>query len=180
MLSKGEVVSEISFSPAEIRKMAWWGGDGDRASRSWSATGRLAASAQALANSSLDDAPSQGCVVDPEQIEALRRIPADGGGTLLEQLISMFLGQLDSNLRHVRRAIARVDAVAMRRDAHRLKGSASVFGARRVMACCESLELLASTQRLADACALMGRLEVEAIALKAALEDKKAAASGRN
>jgi len=76
-------------------------------------------------------------ILNPEQIEELRE---EG---LLERLIGLFKETADKAIQDIKTAFQNGDAKALSSAAHLLKGSAANFGAERLVAICQALELSA-------------------------------------
>jgi CheY-like chemotaxis protein len=92
-----------------------------------------------------------------------------GNPALLARVRDAFARQTPELLGAMREAIARGDAEALAREAHKLKGSLSYFGGR-AMAIARDLEAAAKTGELAAAAGLLPDLEIELAAVSTRLE----------
>ncbi len=86
-------------------------------------------------------------------------VELDGDENLLAKLIDRFLSQSSTLLSDVRQSIAAKDSAALERHAHKLKGSASNFGARFAVEAAGKLEQMGRTGDLT------GVTEVESVLL---------------
>ncbi len=77
-------------------------------------------------------------ILNPEQIGVLRE---EG---LLERLTGLFKETADKAIQDIKTAFQNRDAKALSSAAHLLKGSAANFGAERLVAICQALELSAN------------------------------------
>jgi HPt (histidine-containing phosphotransfer) domain-containing protein len=80
---------------------------------------------------------------------------------MARQLAQSLAEEAPRLLGEIRGALTAGDAVAVRRGAHTLKGSASVFEARHVMAAAQRLEDAARAGLLDNGGALLSELETE-------------------
>ena len=99
-----------------------------------------------------DDQPSD---LDQAIVGGLRDL---GGITLLDELVSLFHGEVGRYLGELDDALAADDAAALRQAAHALSGSSANMGARRVAAAAAALEQLAVSGNLDGAQALIAEL----------------------
>jgi CheY-like chemotaxis protein len=78
----------------------------------------------------------------PEGVDlsVIRRIVADDGAAIGVELIDVFLQELARDREAIDRAAAAGEREAVRRAAHRLRGSASAVGATRLTEACRALE----------------------------------------
>jgi two-component system sensor histidine kinase/response regulator len=93
----------------------------------------------------------------------------EGDTELLQEIVALFLEDSPRVLEEVRAAVAAGDAVALKRAAHTLKGSASNFGAAAVVATALELEAMGRTGDLTAAGPARDRLEAALHALVVAL-----------
>jgi HPt (histidine-containing phosphotransfer) domain-containing protein len=77
---------------------------------------------------------------------ALRRL--EGDTALLAEIIVMFLRDYPEMVEHIRSAIDRQDAAALRRSAHKLKGCIGYFGAEDVVQLAYRLECMGEACKL--------------------------------
>jgi CheY-like chemotaxis protein/HPt (histidine-containing phosphotransfer) domain-containing protein len=94
------------------------------------------------AGDGLEHAPMgfDGAVVDPEALSQLRAALRDPDGSILAELIQVFLGQGAQTLSGLGAAVRGGDVAGVKRLAHLLVGSCSNFGCGRLTTLCRSLE----------------------------------------
>ena len=97
---------------------------------------------------------------------------ADGSEELLMELIEVFNEEYPDMMRQVRAAIDAGDAVALRRTAHNLKGSARIFGAEPTTEVAQRLETMGADGDLGGAEACWSELSLEVDLLAAALAER--------
>ena len=85
--------------------------------------------------------PARAPVIDQAQICSLRAIKKPN---FLEELVAIFLEEASTHLQAIHAAVANGDEVAMRREAHCLKGTTANIGATQMASLCEGLERNAS------------------------------------
>ncbi|GEM_PF-3068312 len=83
------------------------------------------------------------------------------GGNLLEDLVDMFQAELPRGLAELERAFDTGDCAGVARVAHTLKGTAGTFGAKRMHALAERIDLLARAKRNREAAALFDEFLLE-------------------
>jgi HPt (histidine-containing phosphotransfer) domain-containing protein len=83
-------------------------------------------------------------IIDWEQ--ALDRV--DGSEETLVELVEIFLEQWPEMMDEIEQGVARADYENLRRAAHTLKGSASIFGARPVVEVADRLSDMARDEEL--------------------------------
>ncbi len=110
----------------------------------------------------------------PEPIDAavlarLRRECDSPGVTLSDELLELYMRELEPRITAIREAINRGDAIALTRAAHALKGSSSLIGAHPVAELCLQLELAGRNHTIAAAPSPLTRLDREAIRLRQVL-----------
>jgi PAS domain S-box-containing protein len=107
--------------------------------------------------------------IDQAIMEELRSLQEPGGPDLLGELVQLFLGDLPDQVRTIRAAIEAKDSTALRREAHRLKGSSQQMGASRLAAFCLQLEQLGKEERVTDAMPYFLGAEREATRVRQAI-----------
>ncbi|MDI3326471.1 response regulator [Pontibacterium granulatum] len=107
-------------------------------------------------------------VFDPDG--ALERVGGDM--EVLEDLVTLFYDECPKLMTEIQTTLATGDAVALRRAAHTLKGSAAVFAAKRTVNTALQLELMARDGKLDTAPETLVTLEMEVERLKQALESR--------
>lgn len=105
-----------------------------------------AAVGEQLTSTALAPVPRADSAVD---LKGLRR-SLENDSELLQQLIAQFLLDCPEQLKILGRAVQIQDPVLVERTAHRLKGSVSLFGARRAEELAGTLENLAREARISD------------------------------
>ncbi|QDG51269.1 Hpt domain-containing protein [Persicimonas caeni] len=78
--------------------------------------------------------------------EALDRVA--GSEETLDELVEIFLEQWPQMMDEIEQGVARADFTLLRRAAHTLKGSAAIFGARRVSHVASSLSQMGKNETL--------------------------------
>jgi signal transduction histidine kinase/CheY-like chemotaxis protein len=94
---------------------------------------------------------------------------------VVSDLVAQFFLDAPRRLADLHAALAREDAPALQQAAHTLKGEASMLGAHEVQALCVQIEALSRDGTLADADALLNRLDETYDRTRAALEALEAA-----
>jgi len=84
--------------------------------------------------------------VEPERIEMLRELGADGAEDILTDLIDTFMGNAPELLSEAEQGLTRGESGLVARAAHTLMGSCSNFGAKPLQDLCRQLEALARSQ----------------------------------
>src|SRR5205085_6385792 len=97
--------------------------------------------------------------VDARALAALRDLQSAGRPDILAELIAVYLRDTPPRLAALREAVARVDAEAVRREVHSLKGSSSQIGAVQMARLCTDLEHQAGTTDLGGAAESLRRLD---------------------
>ncbi|HET7535479.1 MAG TPA: Hpt domain-containing protein [Candidatus Didemnitutus sp.] len=108
-------------------------------------------------------------ILDPQAVENLRSISPDDG-TFLHGLVSIFLADTPKHITAMQLALTRNGAAELGRLAHQVKGSASNFGATRLIALCLELEQLGKASDLAAARTKLDALRAEFDQVRRALE----------
>jgi two-component system, sensor histidine kinase and response regulator len=88
---------------------------------------------------------------------AAERIP--GGPDMLKEVANLFLEESTKLIDEIRRALEENNAQDLRRAAHTMKGSADVFGAKRVVDAAKGLEMLGREGSLEKGHELLQKLE---------------------
>lgn len=112
--------------------------------------------------------------LDRRALDELASLQSGDGPDLVSELIQLYLGDLPDRIEGIRTAIGRVDSEALRREAHRLKGSSQQMGAARLAALCKELESFGKNSRAAEAMPFFTAAEREASQLRVMLADVKA------
>jgi HPt (histidine-containing phosphotransfer) domain-containing protein len=105
----------------------------------------------------------------PLEIDALLH-RVGGDFELLREIIDLFLEEAPRLAAEVRQAVARHDAPALVRAAHRLKGSAGNLSAQRVVHLALRLEMMGREEELAGATGLCEELDYEIAEVEPLLE----------
>ena len=79
-------------------------------------------------------------LIDPAQLETLRRLAPDDEGEFFTRVIDIFAQQLQTMPAEIRRARERADGETVARMAHTLKGSAGNLGASPLVELCLRIE----------------------------------------
>jgi HPt (histidine-containing phosphotransfer) domain-containing protein len=90
------------------------------------------------------------------------------------ELIGLFLGELESGVVSMRKALAQGNAVVLSRLAHSLKGSSASMGARTLAVLCQTLEGTAKSAELQGVEAQLEQIESEVHLVREALEKEAA------
>jgi HPt (histidine-containing phosphotransfer) domain-containing protein len=100
-------------------------------------------------------------VDDPGPVDLSELEAAVGDPTFVRELISTFLKDAPGLVGELRSSFERGDLEELRRAAHTLKSNGRTFGATRLAALSEELELSTKTGTLAGAVELVTRIENE-------------------
>jgi CheY-like chemotaxis protein/HPt (histidine-containing phosphotransfer) domain-containing protein len=87
-------------------------------------------------------------VIDPASLQQLRDIEAASRPGFFADIVGIFCRSADEHLGLLSRSVAEGNTVKVEREAHFIKGSAGNFGAKRVMALCQKLEVTARNNDL--------------------------------
>jgi HPt (histidine-containing phosphotransfer) domain-containing protein len=90
---------------------------------------------------------------------ALDRV--DGDEETLDELVEIFLEQCPQMMDEIEQGVARQDHTLLRRAAHTLKGSAAIFGARRVANVSDKLSEMGKEEQLDGADQALRELQDE-------------------
>jgi CheY-like chemotaxis protein len=106
-------------------------------------------------------------VLDPTEV--LRAVGGDRA--LLRELVTMFGDESPRLVKEIREAVARKDAVQLRRSAHSLKGAAATLGGLKCVTIAQRLENQGKSGELAQAGMAFEELEDSLVHFRAALAD---------
>jgi HPt (histidine-containing phosphotransfer) domain-containing protein len=107
--------------------------------------------------------------LDPAALAALRELNP-GDDSFFQDLIQIFLDDSPQRIAEIEQSLVKRDVRQLTLAAHSLKGSSSNFGAERLRALSEQLELLGRQGSLGDAPGQLHALKEEFVRVKAALE----------
>lgn len=102
---------------------------------------------------------------------ALARLERFGGGKLLTQMISLFIGAVPERIALARNGVAGNDPKAVEMALHALKSSAAQLGAMRMHRLSERGELIARGGSVEDVGPLVEELDVEFVRVQTWLEN---------
>lgn len=123
--------------------------------------------AQKPDNININDLP----LIDRSVLEKLRK---EMSGRGIDWIIDLFLKELPNYIANIQQAVGSRNGEQIYQAAHKLKGSTSNIGARRLQALCLQLEALGEAQQIEEAQTLVAtRFKQEAEQLKLALEKTK-------
>ncbi len=111
-----------------------------------------------------------GGVVDPAVVAELRALGEEAGPDFFPQLVSQFVGDVETRLRDLRTALQAGDAGAVGGMAHSVKGSSATMGGRRLASACARLERRAQAGLLVLGAQELRELEEEFERLRQVLE----------
>ncbi len=103
-------------------------------------------------------------------LTSLRELQDEGEPDVLKELVELFLEDVPPQLKALREAEKREDAMSVERIASSLKGSSGNLGAVRMEAICAELEEIGRSGDVGSAPALISRLEAELGRVRAVLE----------
>jgi two-component system, sensor histidine kinase and response regulator len=103
---------------------------------------------------SMDDAGA----LDPKALAAIRELD-DGEGTILSEVVAIFLDEAPRHLQALSRALQAKDAGELARVAHAFKSASGNVGAARVVKLCKELERVGRSGELADAPPLLREID---------------------
>jgi HPt (histidine-containing phosphotransfer) domain-containing protein len=112
--------------------------------------------------------------LEPAALAELQSLADPDGPDIFGELVQLYLGDLPERMDGIRQAVAQADSAALRREAHRLKGSSQQMGATRLAALCLELENLGRNNRVEEAMSFLAGLEREAVHVRQALVREKA------
>jgi PAS domain S-box-containing protein len=112
--------------------------------------------------------------IDAQAIGKVREMLGESAPQLFAELIDTYLGDSPELLASMHAAVARSDATALRRAAHRLKSSSVFLGAMILASLCDELERVAGIGTTANGTESVEQLEAEFARVKAALELERA------
>jgi len=107
--------------------------------------------------------------LDPEALDHLRALQKGSERNILGKVVQSYLNTAAQLLQRMQKAVARTDAVALRRAAHTLKSSSASLGALVLAALCKDLEAMGRTDRITEAATVLPALLTEGEAVRVAL-----------
>lgn len=110
--------------------------------------------------------------LDPMALDQLRPFKGHNGGSLLGNLIEVYLEQLPGRVEGLLRACGDGDAQTVFKIAHMLKSTSASLGAYRLQGLCQRLEDIGRMEDLAGAEAVLSLFEAEAQKVRDALADE--------
>lgn len=113
---------------------------------------------------------SNGPILNPTAIQALRELSPEGGSEFLRELIAIYLTDTPKLLAQVEEALARQDAGVAARAAHTMKGSSANFGAEQFSRLAQEIEAACKANNLSAAALLLPEFKRHYIQVVAALE----------
>jgi HPt (histidine-containing phosphotransfer) domain-containing protein len=111
--------------------------------------------------------------IDAAALAALRDAQEEGEPDFVTELIDQFLREAPGQLEALREAVEQGDAQTLAREAHRLKGACSIFGARPMATFCGNLEARGRAGSVQGADAILAQLEGEFSRVRRSLESEK-------
>ena len=125
-----------------------------------------------------DSRHALGDVVCREKISGFRQLEEESGTTVLVSVIDLFIERTPPMFKEVRRAVMSNDVTRIARLAHTIKGSCSNFGAHRMKAACDRLEVAANGDGSRAGMVLMlDEIEREFASVRDALQNELEATS---
>jgi len=86
------------------------------------------------------DVPDPGSVLDMDVVDSLRGLEGDGGESLFEELVALFVADAARLVGEIEAALEAGDARRLERCAHTLKSSSASLGAAAMSTLCFELE----------------------------------------
>lgn len=108
-------------------------------------------------------------LLNPEAIATLRSLNPDDGDAFLKELIDIYLQDTPERIAEIATALGKLDAPAVMRAAHSVKGSSSNFGATQLAEIAHTLELQGKAGDLTASPAALAALQAEYTRVAAAL-----------
>src|SRR5260221_25394 len=102
---------------------------------------------------------SNGPILNPDSIQALRDLSPEGDSEFLRELIAIYLADTPKQLVQLEEALAKKDASLVIRVAHTIKGSSGNFGAQEFARMAHDMEAQAKANDLAGAAAALPQLK---------------------
>jgi two-component system sensor histidine kinase/response regulator len=96
--------------------------------------------------------------LDAKALGAIRELD-DGEGTILAEVVAIFLDEAPRHLNELSRATESHDGAELARVAHALKSASGNIGAVRVVRLCKELEVLGRSGEVADAAPLLREIQ---------------------
>lgn len=94
---------------------------------------------------------SNGTILNPDAIQALRDLSPEGDSEFLRELIAIYLTDTPKQLVQLEEALARQDITLVVRAAHSIKGSSGNFGAEDFARLAQEIEAHGKASNLAAA-----------------------------
>ena len=105
---------------------------------------------------------AQGPAVDSDILTRLRTLAGrHGGSDEFRSIVEAFIKYTGQEIENLRRALEENDLPTLRDVAHSMKGSAAIYGASRLSALCEALQVAADLGDVQESSAVFNRLEGE-------------------
>jgi signal transduction histidine kinase/CheY-like chemotaxis protein/HPt (histidine-containing phosphotransfer) domain-containing protein len=111
------------------------------------------------ANEQTDDDDEE--AIDPDALTHLMEIQTEKSPDIVKKLVEIYLRDSPLRLHKMRNALQRQDAETFWREAHTLKGSSHIIGARRVAALCDNLEKMGRSGSIETVLPIIEELEYE-------------------
>ena len=111
--------------------------------------------------------------LDPLALDQLRPFKGHDGGSLLQNLIQIYLDQLPDRVEGLMKAHQDGDAHSVFKIAHTLKSTSASLGAYRLQGLCQSLEDAGRLQDLPGTMSLLPLFQIEASKVRTALLDEQ-------
>lgn len=113
---------------------------------------------------------SNGPLLNPAAVEALRELSPEGGAEFLRELIAIYLADTPKLLAQLEEALAGQDAGVAARSAHTIKGSSANFGAEQFSRLAQEIEAACKAGNLSAAALLLPEFKRHYSQVVAALE----------
>lgn len=111
--------------------------------------------------------------LDPLALDQLRPFKGHDGGSLLGNLIQVYLDQLPDHMEGLLKAHREGDAHSVFKVAHKLKSSSASLGAYKLQSLCQRLEDAGRAEDLMGTTNLLPMFETEVSNVRTALLDEK-------
>ncbi len=89
-------------------------------------------------------------ILDLERMASLKELDSDGSQNIVSELAQIFFDSSDYALKLLKEAVDEQNAPKIRNFAHKLKGTASNMGAKKLSAICQNLEHNSSLNQIDD------------------------------
>lgn len=110
--------------------------------------------------------------LEPVAFANLQTLERSENPDVTTELISLYLEQAPQQIRILKESIARRDANALLQTVHSLKSSSAIFGAQKLAALCQAMEVLGRSNSFEDAAVLCSEAEKQFEAVRTALSEK--------